>query len=343
MTTRPRGPVVFDREDASTPPPDPAAAPPVRDADAPMPEGRAMQIAARLGARPMSGPARLFWSAAVAFAAFVLSLALWDYVTGLLARVPLLGGAAALLAGLAALGALLLVLRELVALRRLRRVDTLRGQAEAALSGDDAAAARAVVAALDRLYAPRRELAAGRARLSARGAEVFDANGLIEMAERDLLAPLDAAARLEIELAARQVATATALVPMPLADVVAALLANLRMIRRIAELYGGLAGTIGSWRLTRAVLAHLLATGLLAAGDDLVSSVAGGGILSKVSRRFGEGVVNGALTARVGIAAMELCRPLPFRALPAPRVTRLVQRALTGLFDRGERGAPAPD
>ena len=67
-------------------------------------------------------------------------------------------------------------------------------------------------------------------------------------------------------------------------------------------------------------------------GDDLIHSVAGGGLLSKLSRRFGEGVVNGALTARVGVAAMEVCRPLPFRVLPKPRVTALVQRALTGLF-----------
>ena len=51
-------------------------------------------------------------------------------------------------------------------------------------------------------------------------------------------------------------------------------------------------------------------------------------------RTFGEGLVNGALTARVGVAAMEVCRPLPFRALERPRVTRLVRRALTGLFDR---------
>ena len=61
-------------------------------------------------------------------------------------------------------------------------------------------------------------------------------------------------------------------------------------------------------------------------------SVAGGGVLSKVSRRFGEGVVNGALTARVGVAAIEVCRPLPFHAAKRPSVTALVRRALTGLF-----------
>jgi putative membrane protein len=66
----------------------------------------------------------------------------------------------------------------------------------------------------------------------------------------------------------------------------------------------------------------------------MIGSVAGGGVMSKLSRRFGEGVVNGALTARVGLAAMELCRPLPFRALDRPSVSSLMSRALTGVFGR---------
>ena len=124
-----------------------------------------------------------------------------------------------------------------------------------------------------------------------------------------------------------------AIVPLALADVVTALTANVRMIRRIAEVYGGRAGTFGSLRLTRAVMTHLVATGAVAVGDDLIGSVAGGHLLSKLSRRFGEGIVNGALTARVGVAAMEVCRPVPFIRGKRPSVTRIVQRALTGLFD----------
>ena len=84
------------------------------------------------------------------------------------------------------------------------------------------------------------------------------------------------------------------------------------------------------------VFTHLVATGAVAVGDDLVSSVAGGGVLSRVSRRFGEGVVNGALTARVGVAAIEVCRPLPFRAAKRPSVSGLVGRALTGVFGSRE-------
>jgi putative membrane protein len=172
----------------------------------------------------------------------------------------------------------------------------------------------------------------GAEEMARRRDEVFDAESLFALAEARLLAPLDAMASREVEAAARQVATVTAIVPLAFADVIAALTSNLRMIRRIAEIYGGRSGTLGAWRLTRAVLTHLVATGAVAVGDDLIGSVAGGSVLSRVSRRFGEGVVNGALTARVGVAAMEVCRPLPFGPKRRPSVTALVRRALTGLF-----------
>ena len=216
----------------------------------------------------------------------------------------------------------------------MRKLDRIQHSAKAAYTSGKLSDARLVVGALDSLYKSRDDTAWGRAELKAQQADVLDADGLLGLAETTLLVPLDAHAQREVEAAARQVATVTAIVPLALADLFTALTANLRMIRRIAQIYGGRAGTLGSWRLTRTVLTHLVATGAVAVGDDLISSVAGGGILSKVSRRFGEGVVNGALTARVGVAAIEVCRPLPFQAAKKPSVSGLVSRALSGLFGR---------
>ncbi len=174
-------------------------------------------------------------------------------------------------------------------------------------------------------------------RFDERQPDQFDAASLLDLAEGELLTPLDRAARAEVEAAARQVATVTALVPLALADVATALGANIRMIRRIAEIYGGRSGTLGSWRLLRAVMTHLVATGAVAMGDDMLGSVLGGNLLARLSRRFGEGVVNGALTARVGLAAMEVCRPMPFSDGRRPRVTSIIQTALTGLFAKAEK------
>ncbi|MDZ4136228.1 MAG: TIGR01620 family protein [Paracoccaceae bacterium] len=316
-------------------PADPASAAPVPDLG--VGPGEANPATSR-SERVQGGALRrfAFWAFGALFG-FMLSVAAWNFVTGLLARNPVLGGIAFALLAAALLAALLLALREGSAYLRLGRLDALRDRAAAARAAGDLDQARAVLAALLRLYAGRDDLHWGRARLAERQSEVFDADALLALAENELLAPLDQTVRREIEAAARQVATVTALVPLALADVAMALFANLRMIRRIAEVYGGRSGTFGSWRLLRRVFGHLVATGAVALGDDLIGSVAGGGVLSKLSRRFGEGVVNGALTARVGLAAMDLCRPMPFHAAARPKVTNLISRALAGLF--GPRGA----
>ena len=327
-----RGPVLIELEERPAAGPD--LAPPVPEVDgaADLPQGRAMQRVAQLAARPPSRLARWFWALTLTLLGAVVSVAAYDFVTGLIARAPLLGYAVTGIVAALVVVLLVIALREAAAFARLGRIDRLTHAARTALAEEDLRAARDVVARLDALYKGRPALDWGRARLAERQAEQFDAVSLLGLAEAELIAPLDAAARLEVEAAARQVATVTALVPIALADVVAALTANLRMIRRIAEIYGGRSGTLGSWRLTRAVLTHLVATGAVAIGDDMIGTLAGGGLLSKLSRRFGEGVVNGALTARVGIAAIEVCRPLPYVTTPRPSVTGVVRRALTGLF-----------
>ena len=187
---------------------------------------------------------------------------------------------------------------------------------------------------LDTLYKGRDDTRWGRERLAERRGDIFDGEALLSLAEAELMAPLDLAARREVQAASRQVAGVTALVPLAFADVAAALSSNLRMIRRVAEIYGGRSGTLGTWRLTRAVFSHLVATGAIAAGEDMLEPILGGSVLARLSRRFGEGVVNGTLTARVGVAAMEVCRPIPFTKDTRPSVRSIVAQSLTGLFDK---------
>lgn len=293
-----------------------------------------MQAAVRFAARKPSVLARWFWGLAVAVVGAVVSVAAWDFAISLLERAPVLGWIVTGLIAALLLVVLVIALRELAAISRLSRVDGLRRAADTALADEDLSQARAVTTRLITFYKGRDDTRWGRDRLKERMGEQFDAATLLTLAEDELLAPLDAAASREVEAAARQVATVTALVPLALADVATALASSLRMIRRIAEIYGGRAGFLGSWRLTRAVFVHLVATGAVAVGDDLLEPILGGSVLSKLSRRFGEGLVNGALTARVGVAAMEVCRPLPFSTRHKPSTRGMIKRALSGLFSK---------
>lgn len=331
---RPPRPFVLEVMDEANP----AAAPPVPDN---LPEGHAMLAAGRVATAPASAVWRLAVWAFGALFSFWLSVSAYGFVTTLLAENPILGWTAFVLVGLAVLAALALAFREWAAFARLARLDGFRTHAAEAVAGADLALARRVTGNLTQFYANRPDTAWGRARLAEHEAEVLDADALVALAESRLLAPLDARVTAEIEAAVARVAAVTALVPMALADVAVALFSNLRMIRRIAEIYGGRSGSFGSLGLLRRVFSSLIATGAVALTDDLIGSVAGGGILSKLSRRFGEGVVNGALTARIGIAAMELCRPLPFRAEARPGVSALTSRALAGLIPKAKGSAGA--
>lgn len=332
--TPPKGPVLIDLED--TPAPSVAEAPGVPDVT-PIPRGEAMQAAVRFAARKPSRLSRWFWGLLAAIVGAVVSIAAWDFVTSLLTRSPVLGTVVTGLIGAFLLVLLIIALRELAAFGRLNRMDGLQRSADEALANEDLRAARQVTQRLERLYASREDAQWGRDRFAEAQGDAFDASALLDLAEVEILGPLDQIAIREVEAAARQVVTVTALVPLALADVAAALTANLRMIRRVAEVYGGRSGVLGSWRLTRAVMSHLVATGAVAVGDDLLEPILGGSIVAKLSRRFGEGLVNGALTARVGVAAMEVCRPLPFSPRRRPSVRSILKTALSGMLPGNQK------
>lgn len=328
---RPIGPVLIPLDEAEGNVLDPASAPPVpEDVPTGAAEGRAMRAIARAAGRPVSWLARLFWAAVVALLGLWISTAAWDFVTGLFGRSDMLGWIATALGGVIILASVIFALSELASLARLGRLDRLRAEMEQAADGSGDA--QKALGQLRRLYAGRADMTWAVAEFDRHQPDILDAADRLASAEADLMTPLDGQARAEIEAATRQVATLTAIVPLTFADVAIAMTANLRMIRAIAETYGGRAGRVGSWRLFRSVVTHLVATGAVSVADDMLGSIVGGGAMGKISRRFGEGVVNGALTARVGVAAMDVCRPMPFRACRRPSVTGLVKSSVTGLM-----------
>jgi len=261
-----KGPVLIDLDGDAAP--HVAEAPPVPDESTPH-EGRAMLAAAHIAARKPSRLARWFWSLLLALLGAGVSLAAWDFLTGLIARNPTLGYGFTALLGLFLLVCLIIALREIGAIGRLSRIDHLRHAAAQARDAADLTEARRVTDQITRLYRARPETKWARERLAELRGDQLDAGGLLDLTEQELVSPLDALAEKEIEAAARQVATVTALVPLALADVVAALTANLRMIRRIAEIYGGRSGLIGGWRPSPAARAPPVAAGAGAGGGGL--------------------------------------------------------------------------
>jgi putative membrane protein len=246
------------------------------------------------------------------------------------------------LVALAGVALLAMAAREIVALLRLRRISHIHARAVAAAAADDRQAALKVVPELEALYRRRPETARGRAELARHRGEIIDGRDLIGLAETQLLLPFDDTARRMILASAKRVAVVTAISPRALVDLLFVGSEILRLIRGLATLYGGRPGTIGFVRLARATIAHLAVTGGMAAGDSLVQQILGHGIAARLSARLGEGVVNGLLTARVGIAAIDVCRPLPFINGTPPRLADVLAalRPLGG--EKPAKGEEAP-
>ena len=275
----------------------------------------------------------LVWSAAVALIMLTLGAAAWDLFTSMAAKNVWLGRLVIALLCIVLAGLALFVFRELAAVSRISKVDALRLRASDAWETGDRWIADQVRGELETLYRHREDFDRARETIHHRKDDAPDAETLLTLVESEGMRPLDARAADAARRGARGVAAATALLPSGVLDAAAVMYLNVRMIREIASVYGGRAGWLGSWRLLRQVIVHLAATGVIALGDDFFSAILGGGALAKLSRRAGEGAINGALTARIGIAAMEVCRPLPFRALPKPSLRGIAASALTRFRD----------
>jgi len=255
-----------------------------------------------------------------------LATAVWlhDLVRDMMARQDWIGWTTIGLLGIAILALLIIILREGAGLARLGRLGRLRHEADAAALEGDKVLAFDVVSRLKRLYHGRKDLALGLARLAEHEADIMSAAELLRLSERTLVAPLDPLARATVAASAKRVSVVTAVSPGALIDMLFVAAENLRMLRRLATLYGARPGALSLIKLARMVVTHIVLTGGIALGDDVIQQLVGHGLTAKLSARLGEGLFNGALTTRIGLAAIDVCRPLPYIEVQRPRFRELV-------------------
>jgi putative membrane protein len=270
----------------------------------------------------------IFWSAVGGLTLLGLGLGVTQLIENLFARSEGLGILGLAFAFAAALAFVVVVAREALGLARLATIEKLHLRAASVLASDDRAESRAVVQELLKVAHQNPQLARARATLQGHVDDIIDGADLIRLAERELMTPLDSEARRLISLAAQRVSIVTAVSPRALIDVLFVFAASLRLIRQLARLYGGRPGALGMIRLMRHVISHVAITGGMAASDSLIQQVLGHGLAAKLSQRLGEGILNGLLTARLGLAAIDVTRPLPFTALPRPALTDLAKDLL---------------
>lgn len=256
----------------------------------------------------------------------LLSAGIWfaRFVSVAIERDDAIGWTATALVALAALAALVLIGRELVGFFRLGRIGRLRQDADRALAENNTGLEASVVRRVRVLVGAdkRRDWDVKRFREEER--HMRAPGELMRLGDRVLLAGADKEARRVIFESARRVATVTALLPFAGLVVLFVLRENVRMMRRLAGVYGARPGFAGGVSLLWRTISYIAATGLLALTDDLAGQLLGQDFLRRLSRRLGEGAFNAALTARLGAAAVAVCRPLPFIEAPSIRARDIV-------------------
>lgn len=136
-----------------------------------------------------------------------------------------------------------------------------------------------------------------------------------------LVQPLaDKQARQKISRYAAESMLMIAVSPLALVDMLFIAWRNIRMINQIARIYGIELGYFSRLRLLRGVLFNIAFAGV----SELVREVGldwmSQDIMARLSGRAAQGIGAGLLTARLGIKAMELCRPIPWQQNEKPRM-----------------------
>lgn len=275
------------------------------------------------------------WTAllfATVFALITLGLGLWftELIERLFARHEWLGWGASGLLAIALLCLMIIVFREIFALWRLRKLGRIREDVMRAAE-DDSVSSMGVIRQIVGLYENRNEMQWHLSRLVSHKDDVMDDRDRLILTERYLMKPLDDEAKQIIASAAKRISVVTAVNPAPSLDVVFTGYQILRMLRQLTALYGNRPGSIGTLRLAGMVGSHLAVTGGLALSDTFIQQFLGKGLAGRLSAKLGEGTVNGIMTARIGIAALDLCRPMPFSDLERPGLKEFIA-TLAGSF-----------
>ncbi|WP_017346215.1 YcjF family protein [Pantoea sp. A4] len=146
---------------------------------------------------------------------------------------------------------------------------------------------------------------------------------------------LDRQARREISRHAAESALMIAVSPLALVDMAFIAWRNIRLVNRIAALYGIELGYFSRIRLFRLVLLNIAFAGaselVREVGMDWMSQ----DLAARLSARAAQGIGAGLLTARLGVKAMELCRPLPWLENDKPRLGDFRRELVTQLRARG--------
>lgn len=218
--------------------------------------------------------------------------------------------------GLGAIG------KELWKLRRLRNHFSVQEQSEALLNSDSVGAGKVFCQKLAvdggvKPESPSYDRWLNGLNASHSDAEVLDMYDAIVVSEQDKLAT---------KIVTRHATESAALVaisPLAVADMLLVAWRNFKMIDNLADVYGIELGYWSRLQLFKSTLINMAAAGASELAVDASMDLMSMDLAGKVSARAGQGIGVGILTARLGIKAMSLLRPMPWHPERAVKLSAI--------------------
>ena len=250
-----------------------------------------------------------------------LGIDAWLWVASAFERGAALGWAASAAVAAGVGGAGLIIVRELRAFLALEAVEAtqrrLTAPAEIIRPSDMQDAVRRVLAVIPK----DRETEAAIEAFQAKVQRHHSAAQQLELLSQTVMAPLDRRAEAIVRRAGARAFAINAMSPTALTDALFFIACSIRMVRDIAACYGH--------RPTAAATIHLLRRLAVEAGKlgaiDLATATftqhIAGAVAERVAASAAESVYAAQRMARLGLATMELCRPIPFRPRAIPSIT----------------------
>lgn len=157
----------------------------------------------------------------------------------------------------------------------------------------------------------------------------YSAAELLHLFSEEFLQPIDRQAQKLINKQAIETTMIVAISPLALVDMCFVAWRNLRLVNKLAALYGVRLGYFSRIRLIKMVLFNMAFAGATDVIREIGMDWLSQDITAKLSARAAQGIGVGLLTARLGIKTLELCRPVPFSAEERPKLHTIHKLLLT--------------
>ncbi|QIW15575.1 TIGR01620 family protein [Pasteurellaceae bacterium RH1A] len=164
--------------------------------------------------------------------------------------------------------------------------------------------------------------------------EAYNGQEVLFLFGENVLKPLDKQVKKLISKSATENAIIVAVSPLAIVDVLMVAWRNIALVNKISRLYGMELGYFSRLKLFKMVLTNMAFAGATEIASDVGMDFFSQNLTARLSIRAAQGIGVGLLTARLGIKAMEFCRPVAFSAQERPKLSVIRQELLGTLKEQ---------